>query len=212
MTAFASAFRLAQVFGLYCALYAVSPVAVTPEMQKQYRQHMKLVRFPLVLQRLRWRTVLDVRGDLVVRPLRGLQAHDARDGPWPRLAAFRPAASEQADTELPAREHAMARLRDAQYDVYGAKEWFWYFKPDVKARVRKLQACIARIRAEAFAARPSPLFRCEPPPTLTNRDWPFFCSRPSSTRGSKSSRRSTAGSTSTSATRRAPWGSGPSTA
>lgn len=31
----------------------------------------------------------------------------------------------QADAELPAREHAMARLRDAQYEVYAQKEWFW---------------------------------------------------------------------------------------
>lgn len=93
-----SATMVLWIFGLWAAIFAASPVTVTPAMEAQYRSHMKL-----------------------------------------------------ADSDMAHHFAAEKLLLESRYAVYDAKEWFWRFKPDVRERVRALQAVERQREAELAA-------------------------------------------------------------
>jgi hypothetical protein len=117
------------VFGLYAALFAAAPGAITPQQEAAYEQHMRVVRAGSGHERC-----VSASGCVAAAGLTRCSA-----------------AAGQAESFLPARTEAAVALAIADARVDAAKTWFWRLKAEDKARVRSLQA--ERAAAAAAAGR-----------------------------------------------------------
>ena len=120
------------IFGLYAALFAAAPGAITPQQEAAYEQHMRVVR-PAITARL-------YRTDCARRALCCIAAVSLT---WH---------VGQAESFMPARSEAALALAVANARVDAAKTWFWRLKAEDAARVKALQAERAALAAAAGRA------------------------------------------------------------